>query len=219
MGAAAAQALVSRGVQSLCIAGPSTGRARSMANRYGVQACTLEEGRTRLAAADLVIAASATPQTLLSADEIRQSLAQRAGRPLLIMDLGMPRNVDPSARSLHGVGLYDLDDLTRASRPAIGSTDAELEAERIVLAEAQKFGKALRAADAMPAIELLRRRLDEICRQELESFRLEQGPFPKEQDQLLAAVSARITHKIAGSLARELRGLGDAERATMKAGI
>jgi len=55
---------------------------------------------------------------------------------------------------------------------------------------------------ATPAIIALRHRLDEICQQELESFRLEQGPFPKDQDQLIAAVSARITHKIAGSLAR-----------------
>jgi hypothetical protein len=51
----------------------------------------------------------------------------------------------------------------------------------------------------------LRDRLDEICRQELESFRNERGPFPKDQERLLAAVSVRITHRIAGSLAREIK--------------
>jgi hypothetical protein len=62
------------------------------------------------------------------------------------------------------------------------------------------------ADHAVPELTALRLRLDEICRQELESFRLEQGPFPKDQDHLIAAVGARITHKIAGSLARELKG-------------
>ena len=61
-----------------------------------------------------------------------------------------------------------------------------------------------------PEVTALRLRLDEICRQEPKPFRLEQGPFPKEQDRLIAAVSARITHKIAGSLARELKSSPEA---------
>jgi hypothetical protein len=63
------------------------------------------------------------------------------------------------------------------------------------------------AERSAPEVTDLRHRLDEICRQELEFFRMEQGPFPKDQDQLIAAVSARITHKIAGTLARERKGL------------
>jgi len=81
----------------------------------------------------------------------------------------------------------------------------ESEAEKIVLAEVQTFKKELLANVAGPEVTALRIRLDEICRQELESFRMEQGPFPKDQDQLIATVSARITHKIAGSLAREMK--------------
>jgi len=67
----------------------------------------------------------------------------------------------------------------------------------------QGFRKQL-IAGAGPELTALRLRIDEICRQELESFRLERGPFPKDQDRLIAAVTARITNKIAGSLAREL---------------
>jgi glutamyl-tRNA reductase len=74
-----------------------------------------------------------------------------------------------------------------------------------VLAEVQAFKKEMMAGGVSPEVTALRLRLDEICRQELESFRLEKGPFPKDQDRLLEAVSARITHKIAGSLARELK--------------
>jgi glutamyl-tRNA reductase len=75
------------------------------------------------------------------------------------------------------------------------------------------------ADHAAPETNALRLRLDEICRQELESFRLEHGPFPKDQDQLIAALSTRITHKIAGSLARELKGLESKGHARMKAAV
>jgi glutamyl-tRNA reductase len=98
-----------------------------------------------------------------------------------------------------------LEDLERAVEPRAGTRAGEREAEQIVRQEVQGFRKELAADHAAPELTALRLRLDEICRQELESFRLEQGPFPKDQDQLIAAVSARITHKIAGSLARELK--------------
>lgn len=71
-----------------------------------------------------------------------------------------------------------------------------------------------------PEATALKLRLDEICRQELESFRLEKGPFPKDQDRLIAAVSTRITQKIAGSLARDLKMVHDTEsQRRMSAGI
>jgi len=80
----------------------------------------------------------------------------------------------------------------------------EAQAEQIVQAEVREFKKQLLLGGAAPELTALRTRLDEICRQELESFRLEQGPFPKDQDRLLAAVGLRITQRIAGSLARDL---------------
>ena len=88
----------------------------------------------------------------------------------------------------------------------MGTRAGESEAEKIVLAEVQGFKKQLMAGGAASELTALRLRLDEICRQELESFRMEQGPFPKDQDRLIAAVGLRITHKIAGSLAREMKG-------------
>jgi glutamyl-tRNA reductase len=97
------------------------------------------------------------------------------------------------------------------ARPDAAETDvvrqeAEAAAQRIVAEEVRGFKKQLLSEGSASALSALRLRLDEICRQELESFRLEQGPFPKDQDRLIAAVSARITHKIAGSLAREIKG-------------
>jgi glutamyl-tRNA reductase len=78
-------------------------------------------------------------------------------------------------------------------------------AQRIVAAEVQGFRRKLLAEHLVPTIVALRHRLDELCRQELDSFKRECGPFPKDQDAILLAVASRLTQKIAGSLARELK--------------
>jgi glutamyl-tRNA reductase len=198
----AAQCLLTRGAESVCVMSRTDQHALDLAARVGIQACAFEERWTRLAAADLVISATASPEFILRADHMKPIAAQRQNHNLVLMDLGLPRNVDPAVRELGGVILYDLDDLEPTAKPQPEAREAELQAEKIVLAEVQSFKKELMGEGATPAIAALRHRLDEICQQELESFRLEQGPFPKDQDQLIAAVSARITHKIAGSLAR-----------------
>ena len=80
-------------------------------------------------------------------------------------------------------------------------------AQKILRAEALGFRRKLTAERVVPTIVALRERLDEICRQELDSFRNENGPFSKDQDEMLNAVMSRMTQRIAGSLARELKEL------------
>jgi glutamyl-tRNA reductase len=210
MNEVSAQALLSRGAESVCILNHRDERAECLARRLGIQTAAFEERWARLAGADLVISATSSAGFVFTASAMKQVVAQRAGRKLVLMDLALPRDVDPAVRQLDGILLYDLDDLERALTPRAGARESEAEAEQIVLAEVQRFSKELAAEGVGAEIGALRHRLDEICQQELESFRLEQGPFPKDQDQLIAAVGARITHKIAGSLARELKGLPEA---------
>jgi glutamyl-tRNA reductase len=201
IGEAVAQSLVSRGA-SVCVVSRTDQHAADLARRVGAQACALEARWKRLAAADLAISATAAPEFILPADQMKQVATERQKRNLVLIDLGLPRNVDPAVRDLGGMLLYDLDDLERTQPPQPEAWETESQAEKIILAEVHGFKKELMGEGVTPAIAALRHRLDEICQQELESFRLEQGPFPKEQDQLIAAVSTRITHKIAGSLAR-----------------
>jgi glutamyl-tRNA reductase len=203
MGEILAQTLVSRGVNSACVIDHSDPRALDLARRAGIEACAFEERWARLAAADLAISATSAPGFVLTADEMKRTAAPRDGHKLVLMDLALPRDVDPGVRRLDGILLYNLDDLERAMNPRTGEREGEAEAEKIIQDELQGFRKKVMAEGAAGEIAALRHRLDEICRQELESFRLEQGPFPKEQDQMIAALGARITHKIAGSLARE----------------
>jgi glutamyl-tRNA reductase len=206
MGESASKALVDRGARSVSVVNRTDGRAEELAHKFGVRACRFEDRWTPIAQADLVISATTTPGFAVTAEDMRRLTSDRKGRKLVLIDLALPRDIDPAVREFDGVLLYDLEDLERAVEPRSGARPGEREAEQIVLAEVQGLRKELMADHAAPETTALRLRLDEICRQELESFRLEQGPFPKDQDQLIAAVGARITHKIAGSLARELKG-------------
>ena len=212
LGEATAKALVGRGAGSVSVVNRTDARSEELAQQFGVQALAWADRGTVLAQADLVVGATGAPEFVFTTDDLSRRASDGKGRKLVLIDLALPRDIDPAVREFDGVVLYDLEDLERAVEPRSQPRAGEREAERIVLAETQGFRKALLADQPAPELAALRRRLNEICRQELESFRLEQGPFPKDQDQLIAAVSARITHKIAGSLARELRGHGESRK-------
>jgi len=137
-------------------------------------------------------------------------------QPLVILDLAMPRNVDPAVRNAKGVFLCDLDDLENVTNQSSSESSSEsadereaaaAQAHKILQAEARGFRRRLITECVVPTIVVLHRGLDEICRQELNTFRQENGPFSKDQDELLNAVMSRVTQRIAVSLARELKEL------------
>jgi len=205
VGRTAAQALCDRGVESAFILSRTDERSDALSRRLGIRMAPFAERYSLLGSADLVISATGAGEFILTAEGMERSTATRAGRKQVIMDLALPRDVDPRVGQITGILLYNLDDLERSLQPRAGASAAESEAERIVLAEVQQFGKDIAVDEKNSEIADLQHRLDEICRQELESIRQEHGPFPKDQDQIIMAVSSRITHRIAGSLARQLR--------------
>ncbi len=205
MGEITARELSDRGVGA-AVFNRTESRAQSLEQIPGVRAVGLDDRWAALAAADLVIVATSAPGFIFTSDDMKKLAAERKGRKLLLIDLALPRNIDPIVREFEGVVLYDLEDLERAVEPRAGTRPGERQAEGIVQAEVQAFRKQLLTDHGAQDATDLRHRVDEICRQELESFRLEQGPFPKDQDQLITAVSNRLAHRIAGSLAREMKG-------------
>jgi glutamyl-tRNA reductase len=168
--------------------------------------------------ADIVISASGCPHVILTREEAERIANERNRVALLIIDIGMPRDVDPEVRRVDGILLCDMDGLERgvkSNTPARAAAVAA--AERIVAAEAQAFHNRLQAESVVPTVVSLRRRLDEICRQELESFIAEHGPYTREQVQSLHAITGQVIQKIASSLARELKELpekGEQEQMT-----
>ena len=166
-----------------------------------------------MADADIIISSTSCPHTILSREEAQLMMHERQARsrndqPLVIVDIAMPRDIDSAVRDVEGIFLYDLDDLENVVDHNAGEREAAAaQAQKILQSEAQGFRRKLMAERVVPTIVALRMRLDEICRQELDFFRQENGPFSKDQDEMLNAVMSRMTQRIAGSLARELKEL------------
>jgi glutamyl-tRNA reductase len=200
---------------SVVVINRTLAHAAELAAKIGGVAVPFEERWQPMADADIIFSSTSSPRTIVSREEVESLIRERTthdrGRgqkdhPLVIVDLAMPRDIDPEVRHVKGVFLYELDDLEnvddhyRDERRA-----AAADAQKILLAEAPGFRRKLMAERVVPTIVALRLRLDEICRQELDAFRQENGPFSKDQDEMLNAIMSRMTQKITGSLARELR--------------
>ena len=177
-----------------------------MADKLGGTAAPLAERWKCLVCADIVITATGCPHVVLTREEAERIAEERNRVALVIMDIGMPRDVDPDVRRVDGILLYDLEGLERAVQDKTHKRDgAMIDADKIAVEEVQAFRVQLQAQSTVPTIVALRQRLEEICRQELESFTEERGPFTREQDQLLHAITQQVIQKIASSLARELK--------------
>ena len=200
------------GAGPLVLIDQNAGLAQEMAQKLGATVATQTDRWGCLLKADIVISASGCPHYVLTREEAERIAAERNRVALLILDINLPRDIDPEVRRVDGVLLYDLDGLERTvHRPAAERTTALAEIEKIVAAEAHAFRSRMQAQTVAPTAVALQQRMEEICRQELESFIKERGPFTREQDQLLHAITAQVIHKIAGSLARELKDLPEKE--------
>jgi glutamyl-tRNA reductase len=203
-----ARELINQGAGSVHVINRTFENAAELAAKLGGIAIQFEDRWQHMGEADIIISSTSCPHTILSREEAEVISQGRKGRPMVIADIAMPRDIDAAVRNVKGVFLYDLDDLENVTGENAGERDAAAaEAQKILQAEAKGFRRKLMAETAVPTIVALRLRLDEICRQELDTFRQENGPFSKDQDEMLNAMMSRMTTRIAGSLARELKEL------------
>jgi glutamyl-tRNA reductase len=201
-----ARELQQNGATQICVIDRNPEKATQVAAVLTASVAPLDDRWQQMLQADIVISASGCPHTILAREEVEAIAAQRKYRPLVLIDIAMPRDVDPAARKIRGIHLYDVDDLQKiAKHNAAEQQSAAAEAHRILSAEVQGFRHQLSAQRVLPTAVALHQRLDQICRQELDSFRKECGPFSKEQEAALFAGMSRLTRRIAGSLAREIK--------------
>ena len=212
-GELSARGLLNHGASSVKVINPTLEHACELAAKLGGVAIAFEDRWRHMAEADIIINSTSCAPTILSREQAENVIHERQVRgrehqPLVIVDIAMPREIDSAVHEVKGVYLYDLDDLEDVVDHNAGEREAAAaDAEKILQAEAQGFRRKLMADRVVPTIVALRQRLDEICRQELDAFRQENGPFSKDQDEMMDAVMYRMTQRIAGSLARELKQL------------
>jgi len=204
----AAHYLMKAGAKQLRVMNRSLDHAEEMAKKMGATAVSFEDRGKYLKTADIIVSSTACPHYILSRQEAEEIARQRQHKPMVMLDIAVPRDIDPDVREIEGVHLFDMDDIEQVvQRNAVGRQAAAEAAEKIVQEEVQGFRRKLMAERVVPTIAALRQRLDELCRQELETLRKEFGPFTEDQDQALTTLTSHITQRIAGSLARELKEL------------
>ena len=158
-----ARALAGRGVEPAFIANRRYDRAIGLAQRFGGRAIRFEELPEQMANADIVVASTSSPHHVIEREELAEVMAARGGRQLLLIDLAVPRDVQPDCRDLDGVGLFDMDDLqTLVERNASGREAEGRRAESILRTELGRFERWLGSQDVVPTIAALRARADEI---------------------------------------------------------
>jgi len=162
----AAKALAAHGVEAIFVANRRHERAVSLAQRYGGQAMSFDELPAELERADALVCATSSPHALLGAEEVAAVMEARDGRPLLVIDLAVPRDVASDVREVPGVSLYDVDDLQAVVRRNRAVRQAEAShAEGIVEEEIQRFAEWLGSLEVLPTLSALRERGAAIAQQ------------------------------------------------------
>jgi glutamyl-tRNA reductase len=195
-----ARALRDRGVDTMFVANRRYDRALGLAQRFGGRAVTFDDMPRELEAADIVVTSTGAPHQIVGREELEFVAASRMGRPLVLIDLAVPRDIEPSVRDCPGIALYDMDDLQRAVARNMDAREAEA-AEALVLVreEVVRFQDWMASLDVVPTISALRRRADEVVEQVLREneTRWESlSAADRERVEVLArAVVSRLLHE------------------------
>jgi glutamyl-tRNA reductase len=159
----AARALRDRGVKTVFIANRRYDRALGLAQRFDGEAVSFEELPDELEQADIVVSSTGAPHQILGREELEVVAARRPGRPLALIDLAVPRDIDPEIADCPGIALFDMDDLQRAVAKNIGGRESEaVSARHIVDEEAERFERWLQSLDVVPTISALRERGEQV---------------------------------------------------------
>jgi glutamyl-tRNA reductase len=166
-----AHALSEQGAGTIFVANRHADRAISLAQRFGGSVVGLDKLPEQLVHADIVLSSTSSPHPILGRDELELVMSERGGQgagPLLIIDIAVPRDVDPACGELDGVNLYDIDDLQAVVARNLSTRAEETpQALEIVEEEIQRFARWLGQMDALPTISALRSHGDDIVQQVL----------------------------------------------------
>jgi glutamyl-tRNA reductase len=194
-----AKALVNRGVHTVFVANRHYDRAIGLAQRFGGAAVRFEDLPERLGGADIVVSATNSPHHIVESEDLRQVMMGRE-RPLLAIDIAVPRDIDPDCREVPGVSVFDIDDVQQiAERNASGREAEGRRAELIIEAELDRFERWLAALEVVPTIAALRERGEEVVRRVLaeNEKRWESlGEADRERMEAMAkAIASRLLHE------------------------
>jgi glutamyl-tRNA reductase len=209
MGALAVATLARLGVESIQVVNRRDDRAIRLAGTYGATAVPYARLTAALTQVDLVISATASAEPVLTRDTVAQVLAERpADRtgPLVLLDLAMPRDVEPATGALPGVAVIDIDALAGAHTEAPAAVDMAA-VSQIVAAEVESFLNWMRGADVAPTVAALRGRADDVVGAELRRLAQRRPELTDDQRAEVAHTVHRVVQRLLHSPTVRVRKL------------
>lgn len=200
------RALQERAASNVVLLNRHSERARVLASAWGARAGELAELESRLPTADLLIVATASAHQVVSSTMLTRVVAGRDGRELYVIDLGLPRNVDPAVRGTRSLQLFDLDDLQRLCCPAAGTASAALaEAERVIEDELGRLGLSLRGQVVAPKLAELHRLGVVLAEQESAWALAQLESLSDSQREIVRQMADRLVRRVLYPVSRDLR--------------
>jgi glutamyl-tRNA reductase len=203
-----ARHLVNAGATRVLIVNRTEETARQMAHEFGAQTMPFERLDEALAEADVVICSTGAPAYVLTETQARQALSRKRNRPTCMIDISVPRNIDPAVAKVSNVFLFDIDDLESVITSNIREREREAErAELIVQSEVMQFQQTLRLMDIGPTIGAMRDRFQDMARAEMARQRKRLGVLTKEQETAIEALLLSTVNKISHPILNQMRRL------------
>jgi glutamyl-tRNA reductase len=204
-----------RGIASVAVANRTRERASEVSQTFGATPYGLDELADALAGADVAITATSSATPVVGSETVREAMAGRSGRPLVLVDLAVPADVERAAGEVAGVRLFDVDDLRAGLDDAMAARLREVPSvEAVVEEEVDGFGRRYRELEVEPLLSELRKQAESIRARELERALLDLGEVDpavaERMDHLSRTLVKRILHDPTVR-ARERAGAGSAD--------
>jgi len=212
MGKLTALHMKSHGVPQVTIVSRTMAHAARSAEEIGGSAAPWDELDTILARSDIVISATGASSPILTKARVEAVMRPRRDRPLFLIDIALPRDVEAAAGEIEQVFLYNIDDLQATVRENLARRESEVaRAEAIVSDEVEKFGAWLRSRSAIPTVVALRQRFETIRRAELERLEFKMAALPSDARARVDEITHLIVEKLLLTPTEQLKALGDAD--------
>jgi glutamyl-tRNA reductase len=197
MGSGLASTLRSRGVTEVVVANRTVERAEKLAEAIGASAIPLTDIADTLVDTDVLLTSTASSEVLVERSMVEMVMACRDGKPLLVVDVALPRDVDPGVGDIPDVTLLDLDDLKEYAQRSAERRRGEIGKVRAILAaEIERYRAERAAREVGPLVTSLRELAEDVRQGELERFRAKLGRLDPEARDLVDAITQGVVNKL-----------------------
>lgn len=193
----AAQHLIAHGVGQVRITTRTPQHAVELAEKFGGTAVPFEQFKDDMASADIVLVSTGAAHYLVTADDVQRAVRERMNRPMFLIDISVPRNIDPAVRHVDNAFLFDIDDLKqRVEQNRAERLQEADKAERMVVEEVGVLLEWMKSLEVTPTIVALKNRVDEIKRSELDKTLGRLGHLSAQDRELVEGLASSIVNKL-----------------------